>query len=463
MSQPTVILEAQRPTAAPPLLRPLLLLALPVIAEQLCHMVVGIVDTWLANNWRADKAAAATTAVGNVSYFLWFIGLIVAAIGTGSTALIARAKGARHRRLANSVTGQSVVAALVLGGVLSAVLYFSGPALVRLTRLEGDAQAFALSYLRLLTISLPFSTVMFVANACLRGAGDTLTPAIAMIIVDIVNAVFSYGLTFGRLGMPELGFDGIAIGTVIAYVVGGLLQFGVLVSGRGAVKLHWHRMRPHWHTMRRVLRIGVPSGMEGLLTWIAQFTIVVVINKLDEAHVSAAAHINAVKIESISYLPGFGFAVAATTLVGQALGRKDPSAAKRSAYLAYAIGGGMMTLLGLAFIFGGMTLSRWMLPDQPEIASLCARCLFAAGWIQAGFAAAMVFSGALRGAGDTVAVMLINLASTIGLRLAGVLVVVYGFGGGVVAVWYVLCVELMLRGLMLWGRFVSGRWKHVEV
>lgn len=462
MKAESVILQQPIPPRSS-LLRQLLFLALPVIAEQLCHMVVGIVDTWLANNWRTDKAAAATTAVGNVSYFLWFIGLIVAAIGTGSTALIARAKGARHRRLANSVTGQSIVAAAVLGAALSLVLYFAGPALIELTRLEGDARAFALSYLRLLTISLPFSTVMFVANACLRGAGDTFTPAIAMILVDVVNAVVSYALTFGRLGLPEMGFEGIAIGTVIAYIVGGVLQFGVLVSGRGALKLHLHRMRPHWQTMKRVLRIGIPSGMEGLLTWIAQFTVIIVINKLDANHLAAAAHINAVRIESLSYLPGFGFAVAATTLVGQALGRKDPAGAKNSTYLAYAIGGGMMTLLGVAFILFGDTMSRWMLPDQPQIAALCARCLFITGWIQSGFAASMIFSGALRGAGDTMAVMIINLASTIGLRLAGVLVAVYVLGGGLAPVWCVLAGELFIRGCMVWTRFAQGTWKHLEV
>ena len=194
---------------------------------------------------------------------------------------------------------------------------------MRISGLEGQAAAFALAYLKLLSFSLPFMTVLFAANACLRGAGDTLTPAIAMILVDVVNVVCSYGLTYGVWGFPRLGFDGIAAGTVISYVVGGVLQIVVMVSGLGGVRLHPHRMRPHWHTMHRILRIGLPSGAEGLFIWIANFVIVVIINRMDPSAVASAAHMNAIRIESISYLPGFAFAIAASTMVGQSLGMKD--------------------------------------------------------------------------------------------------------------------------------------------
>ena len=449
-------------SAGPSLRRQLMLLAAPVLMEQLFHTVVGLTDTWLANNL-PERATAATAAVGMVSYLLWFIGLIVGAIGTGSTALIARARGARHRRLANGVCGQSVVAALILGLFLAGALYAAAPAWISTTRLSPEASVFALSYLRMLTASLPFMTLMFVANACLRGAGDTLTPAIAMVVVDVVNVVFSFGLTYGAFGLPAMGFEGIAAGTVIAYVVGGVLQFVVLISGRGGVRLHLHRMRPHWLTMKRVLRIGVPSGAEGLLSWIAQYSVIIIINNIDRSNLATAAHMNAVKIESISFLPGFAFAMAAATMVGQSLGMKDAERARRATYQAYASAAVVMGLLGLVFIFAGRTLSDWMLPKQPAVAELTARCLFVAGFIQSGFAGAMVFSGALRGAGDTMVTMGLNLFSVIVVRLVGVIIVVYAFNQGIVGVWCVLCSELVVRGLLCWGRFEQGGWKKVEV
>jgi putative MATE family efflux protein len=456
-----------QPSDTRDLLRVVLALALPSLAEQIFNFIVGLTDTYLANNLPPqngrDIAPAATAAVGTISYLIWFIGLIVSAVGTGSTALIARAIGARHRRLANSVCGQSVSASFVLGLLLAVVLYAWAPTWIRATRLNGDAAAFALSYLRMLSWCLPFLTVMLTANACLRGAGDTLTPAISMIVVNLVNMAFSFGLTYGWWGLPRMGFDGIAAGTVIAYVLGGLLQFGVLVSGYGGVRLHWHRLAPHWHTLRRIFRVGVPAGVEGLLIWVAQFTIVIVINQMDRTNVAAAAHLNAVKIEAFSYLPGFAFATAAATLVGQSLGMKDPRRAKRGTYLTYAIGGGIMTLCGVIFILWGRTLALLMLPHQPEIADLTATCLFVAGFIQAGFAASMIFSGALRGAGDTVVVMGLNLFSTIVVRLLGVLIVVFVFKQGLVGVWCVLSAELLLRGLIVWLRFERGAWRHVEV
>lgn len=449
------------------LLRSVLILAIPSLAEQIFNFLVGLNDTWLANNLPKDNgrdiAPAATAAVGTISYLLWFIGLIVSAVGTGSTALISRARGARHKRLANSVCGQSISSSIVLGAFLGVVLYVFAKLWIALAGLTADGQIFALSYLRMLSYCLPCMTVLFVANACLRGAGDALTPAIAMVLVNIINMALSFGLTYGWWGLPKMGFDGIAAGTVIAYIVGGLLQFVVLLTGRGGLRLHWHRLAPHWHTLRRIFRVGIPAGVEGLLIWIAQFTIVIVINKMDNTSFAAAAHLNAVKIEAFSYLPGWAFATAAATLVGQSLGMKDPSRARRGTYLAYALGGGVMTLCGVAFILFGRYFAQWMLPNQPAIAELTAKCLFITGFIQAGFAASMIFSGALRGAGDTMVVMAINLFSTIVIRLAGALFVVFYLKMGLPAVWVILAGELFLRGIMAWARFEQGGWKHLEV
>lgn len=450
---------ATEPTSA--LFRQAALLAAPVMVEHLLHLAVGLTDAYMANHLPAD-AAAAGAAVGTISYFLWFIGLIVTAVGTGATAIIARAKGARHRSLANSVCGQSVTAATAMGLILSIIIFVFDDTLIAATGLTGKAPEYARDYLRMLCWSIPFSTLMFVANSCLRGAGDTLTPMLSMLVVDVINIGLTYGLTRGAWGLPMLGFDGIALGTVIAYIAGGVIQFFVLLSGRGGLRLYLHRLRPHWHTMKRVLRIGLPSGLEGLLVWCAQFAVVHVINSIDATNRVPTAHNNAVRIEGLSYMLGFAAAMAAATMVGQSLGMKDARRAKLSAYICYGIGGGIMTLWGLAFILFGGAFARWMSND-PEIARLTARCLFYTGFIQAGFAAAIVFSGALRGAGDTLAVMIINLASTVFIRFAGVLVVGWYLRLGLGAIWIVLCIELFARGLFVYLRFLHGGWKHAKV
>jgi putative MATE family efflux protein len=442
------------------LVHALIALAAPVLAEHALHIIVGLTDTYLANHLPTDKAEA-TAAVGTVGYIFWFIGLFAGAIGTGSTAIIAREVGARHRRRANSVCGQSMLFAAMLGVVLAVFLYVAAGPVITFTSLEGQAYTFALDYLRLLVPAVPFLVVMFVANACLRGAGDTLTPAISMIVVDVLNVIFSCGLTYGLWGMPKMGFEGIAIGTMIAYIAGGVLQVSVLLIGRGGIKLHLHRLRPHWRDMRRIVRIGVPAGLTDAINWIANFGLLKVVNRTEPLNVAAAAHINTVRIESISYMTGFAIAVAVATMVGQSLGMRSPRRAERVAYLGYAMGGGFMALVGVLFIL----FSRYpaaILADDPQVRDLTARCLMITGFCQAGFAAAIVFGGALRGAGDTFAVLLITMVSILTLRLGGVWLLGQ-YHQPLPVIWVVLATDLLIRGALIYGRFASGAWKRIKV
>jgi putative MATE family efflux protein len=220
-------------------------------------------------------------------------------------------------------------------------------------------------------------------------------------------------------------------------------------------------MRPHWVTLRRILRIGVPSGVEGVLTWGAQFVILNLINRVGGS-VSGASHAVAIRVESFSFLLGFAIATATATAVGQSLGMKDPRRATRAAWLGFRIGGGVMVAFGVLFVLRPHTFTS-ILASDPAVADLAAKCLVPAGFAQLGFAAAMIFGGALRGAGDTMNVMRITLASTFCLRLAGVLVVGGYFKMGVAAIWVVLCAELTIRGGLIFAHFSRGKWKHVQV
>ena len=438
---------------------------MPVLAEQVLHMFVGLNDTYLANHVERSasaKNAAAAAAVGTVSYILWFVGLISGAVGSGATAIIARATGAKHRSLANSVCGQAISAAMIVGLILWAIMWCFAGHLSVMTGLTGQGREFAVEYFRMLSISLPFLTAMFVANTCLRGAGDTLTPAITFIVVDIVNLVFSWGLTYGLWHMPAWGFEGIAAGTVIAYIFGGVTQLVVLLRGRGGIRLHVHRLAPHWHNLKRLLRIGLPAGFADAVQWIANFAIVIVINRMDPTLVSSAAHNNTVKIESLSYLAGFAFATAAATMVGQSLGMRDPHGASRSAYLAFLTSGGFMTLMGVAFILFGKYPARLM-SDDPQVIALTTRCLFITGFCQSGFAAAMIFGGSLRGAGDTYRQMFLQFASIVLLRFGGAMVMALVFHRGLTVIWVVFASELFVRGSLMFGRFQQGGWKRIEV
>src|SRR3954468_4167034 len=149
----TQVAMASRAEPAPAgdraLLRYLLVLAAPVVVEQVLSMTVGLTDVWLAGHLRT-RSADATAAVGSISYFLWLIGLITGTITAGSMAIIARAVGARHRSLANKVCGQSVTAAVLIGLLLAGVLFVLAEPVARMTGLPESSRPMALLYLQIL-------------------------------------------------------------------------------------------------------------------------------------------------------------------------------------------------------------------------------------------------------------------------------------------------------------------------
>jgi putative MATE family efflux protein len=456
------------------LLRSVFVLALPVVVEQWLHSFVGLTDTYLANHivLTADLSGealdaahaynrASAAAVGSVMYFLWFVGLLASSVGIGATALISRATGARHKRVASAVVGQTLLCAATVGLVFGALLVAVSPLIAPLTGLSADAQPLFVSYVRIIGWAMPLALIMMASASCLRGGGDTISPAIAVMIVDIVNAIVSFSLVRGWFGLPELGFTGIAIGTTSAYCVGAILQVLLLLRRNGKVRLFVHRLKPNLAVTKRILRIGLPSGAEMMLQWMANFGVLFVVNNLGNA--GAAAHLAAIRIEAFSFMTGMGFSVAASTLVGQSLGMKDVARARRCAYLAYGCGGGAMLIWGLGFIVAGPQIAALILQGDPEVVALTGMCLRITGVIQIGFAAAMIFGGALRGAGDTISVMIVNLASIIGVRLTLVLIVGRLLHASLPWIWVVLCSELMLRGALMFARFRWGPWHKVKV
>jgi Na+-driven multidrug efflux pump len=167
-------------------------------------------------------------------------------------------------------------------------------------------------------------------------------------------------------------------------------------------------------------------------------------------------------VESLSYMVSMAIATAVATLVGQSLGQRNSDRARRATYIAFALAAVVMAFWGLVFICFGRQLAG-VLITRPEATALAGRCLFITAFAQIGFAAVFVFGAALRGAGDTMMVMIINLASTIGLRLTAVLIVTLVFHKGLDAIWIVLSSELNIRGLLVYLRFRQGGWRHVRV
>jgi len=318
-------------------------------------------------------------------------------------------------------------------------------------------------YLGVLGISGPFSGAMFAVNAALRGAGDTRTPFLAMVVVNLVNMGLSWALVFAPAPWGGYGVAGIAAGTVGGWVAGLLTTVVLLGRGRDA-GLHWARasLRPHWETMVRILRVGAPQALEIAGMWLIHaFGIRIIAGLRDEG--ALGAHILAIRVESMSFLPGFAIATAAATLAGQYLGAGSKPMAERAVRVCWALAVGLMSLMGVFFVLARYQLVGWMAPGSALHVNLAAPLLVVCALAQPFFATCIVLKTAMRGAGATGTVMRWSFASMLFYRV-GVLWALSQVGSiTLTGVWIVLSVDLFTQALVFTWLHYRGDWLNARV
>jgi putative MATE family efflux protein len=430
-------------------------LALPATAEQLLSMTVNIVDTMLVGHLGASALAAVSLA----TQWTFMAMTLFTAVSTGATALIARSVGAGDWDTANRAVRQSLLIGLAFGLLATALaLPLARPA-VALMGAEPEALDQGETYLRIASIVFPLSALMFVGNACLRGAGDTRTTMAIMAVVNVLNIGVAWTAINGPLGLPKLGVAGSALGAAAGRGVGGLLSIAILLKGRSGLKLNPRGWRLDMDVVRRVLRVGLPTGGERMGMRLGMMVFMRVIAGLGT--VAVAAHAVALRAESFSFMPGFGFAVAGTTLVGQGLGARDPKRAERSGYLTYQMAVSFMAVMGLIFILFPRPLIG-LFTDDPAVVQTAVTPLRIVGFVQPLLAAAMVYPGCLRGAGDTRFPMYVTSATIWVIRVSAAAVLGLWLGMGLTGAWLGMAADLATRGIIFFLRFRGGRWKLMK-
>lgn len=431
-------------------------LALPAMGEQMLSMMVGIVDTYLVGH----LGAASLAAVGLANQWVMVAAMLFGAIATGATALIARFVGARERSQANEVLRQSMLLGVGIGAVATLLGTTLAEPAVRLLGAEEEVITLSASYLRIVASIFFFSTLMFIGNASLRGAGDTRTPLLVMLVVNVVNIAVAWTAINGPFGLPKMGVAGSAVGAATGRVIGSLFVMTLLLRGRSGIRLQLAGLRPDRELINRILRVGLPTGMEQLLFRSGHMVFARILAELGT--VSYAANQVAMNGWSLSFMPGFGFALAATTLVGQSLGAKDPEGAQQRGYTAYRLAATLMGSIGLLFLLFPAQIVGFFTND-PEVIEIGTLPLRMVGLIQPLLSATMVFPGALRGAGDTRFPMFVTGASIWLIRLPLAYLFALVLGWGLPGAWGALALDLCMRGLLNFLRFRGGRWKAVEV
>jgi putative MATE family efflux protein len=458
---------------SPGTFRPMLRLTMPVLLEQVLHLLVGLTDLWLAGNFLPGEAYVAAMTL--MIYALWLVGNIFGFVAIGSTAMTARFVGAGNREMANRVMNQSITtglvwAMLVMGIALPLAGYFP-----RMMGLEGLAAEAAHRYLVIELFVLPAVMIERIAVACLRGGGDMTSGLIVMAIVNAVNMATSYALCTGFGPLPELGWNGIAIGTAIGHVCGATILIALLAGGRAGFHLRLSVMQPDFDLIRRILRIGVPGGIDVVMVSICHLIYLRIILSLGD--IPAAAHGVAIQVEALGYMPGGAFQISAATMAGQYLGARDLVRARHSIVMACAVASAIMVAAGVVFYVAATPLASFFLGDRPGlVVPLAAQLLRVVAFAMAPLALVMVLTGALRGAGDTRWPLALNLIGVILVRVPLAIYLAHdaitlpllgmtisGAGLGVVGAWYAAVIDIIARALLLIGRFRHDAWQRIEV
>jgi|LSQX01.3.fsa_nt_gb putative MATE family efflux protein len=433
--------------------RTVLQIAWPIVLRTFLNTVVQMVDMIMVGKLGATALAAA--GLGNQAFF--FTISVVQAFSIGTTTLVAQAVGKNDMETAKKIAGQSLAAVLITTFLLSAIIVtFSRQIINGIVYFmpEKDLELINLAsqYLAIVGISISLRFTLLIVNAIFQGAGNTRTPLYLMILCNLVNVTGNYFLIFGVGPFPALGVQGAAIATCGAGLLAGGLGIGLLFSRFSPVRLQFKILEffsLQKQVISGVLSVGIPSAIEQAGIHVAQIAFSMIVASLGTMAI-AAQQITHTAF-TMTNLPGLGFSMAATTLVGQFIGAGKREQALKSGMETARLALICMLACGLLFIISPQSIIN-LFTKEAAVLELAHTPLILIGLAQPAMAYAASLTGGLRGAGDTLWAMYLTLLNTLGVRLLLTLSLVYT-GWGLTGVWAAMIVEIYLRGTFIFLRF----------
>lgn len=437
-------------------------LSMPAIVAQLSTIIMQYIDAAMVGSLGADASAS----IGLMATSTWLFWGLCSSAAMGFSVQVANRIGASDKNGAQTVLKQSVLPSLAF----SLCLCIIGLALGRYLpvwlggseSIAGDASA----YFMIFAASLPFLQINFLAGAMLRCSGNTLFPGIVNVGMCLLDVIFNALLIFPshelhifgiHIVIPGAGFGvaGAALGTALAEIVAGGVMVVYLWSYNKDLNLRGCTagFRTSLHCLKRAVKISTPLCGEHLLMCGAQVLITAIVAPLGT--VAIAANAFAVTAESLCYMPGYGIAEAATTLVGQSLGASRRKLARRFANITVLSGIAVMSVMGV-LMYVGAPLMMGIISPVHDIVEAGVEVLRIESFAEPMFAASIVAYGVFIGAGDTLLPSCMNLGSiwVVRLSLAALLAPVMGLRG----VWIAMAVELCFRGMIFLWRLRTDAW-----
>lgn len=439
-------------------------LSIPAILAQISSIVMQYIDASMVGRLGAN----ASGAIGLVSSTTWLFGGLCIAVTTGFTVQIAQAVGAGEEKNARNIMRQGLIIALCISALLALIAALISTPLPRWLGGEAAIQKMASQYFLVYMLGLPALQMNSIAGGMHQSSGNMRLPGILNVMCCVMDVFFNMlfifqtrsvqinSITFTMPGLG-LGVAGAALGTITAEAVTcAIMVIALLWKNRTLHLRKGEHLRFHRDTLARAVKIGAPVGLEQMVMCSAYVMSTKIVSPLGT--IAIAANSFAVTAESFCYMPGYGVQAAASTLVGQCVGAGQKQLSRRMAWITMGLGVSVMTVGGVLMYIAAPAMIGVLTPNE-EIRNLGAAVLRIEAFAEPFYAASIVASGALRGAGDTLVPSCMNFASMwcVRIPLAAILAPRVGLYG----VWIAMCVELCFRGILFTARLKRERWMRV--
>ncbi|MDK2743831.1 MAG: MATE family efflux transporter [Nitrospira sp.] len=430
--------------------RSVMVLAFPVTVSSLLQRAEGIVAVFLVGGLGATSIAA----VGLGQLLAFVATTLISGISVGTNVIVAQLWGARRRQDAGEAARHFLWLSFGVSLVLAGLGMAGNGFVMQQLGAEPAVIELALPYSTLIFLVIPCTVLIQVLSSILQGTGDTRTPMFAMIGVNILHVIVAYPLIYGRWGIPSLGLKGAAIAVGLAEATGTLyllLRCRPILKSSSTLRLD---------LIRSIWNVGASVSGERIVQQAGIFIYTKLV--LLYGTVAYAAHQVGLSIESLSFLPGYGLAIAAATMVGQSIGAGKYARAKLENWEANRIAIVLMACMGIIFFFFPYALLRAFTTDEAVI-ELGTMFLKIVALLQVPLALTMVLAGSLRGAGDTRFIMGATVIGMWGVRVPLALIAALWMRQSVLYIWVAMIADWTVRmGLLLW-RYRSERWRKIQV
>ncbi len=460
-----------------PLLKPLVILSLPIVLTNLLQVGYNLADTF----WVGRLGQPAVSALS----FSWAIVFLVISLSLGfsvaGTVLVAQHKGAGNLNRVGHVAGQTISLVVGVSLLFSVVGYLLAPWLLQLVGATPGTTEFgmAVDYTRTMFVGIPFVFSFFVFQSLLQGWGDTRTPLYLMafgvglnVIVDPFfilgfqdNALFSwFGLgglestLFAATGFTGFGVQGAAIATIVSRGIGAVIGIWLLLSGAVGIELSMGDFVPNPETIRRIFTIGAPASLE-ISTKALSVTILTALVAIAGAEAVAAYGIGT-RVTSMVVLPALGIARGVETVVGQNLGAGQVDRAKQGVRAAMGIVVGSFLLFSIGvFLFADVIIDVFVSGTGADtVVPIGAEYLRVVGVTYSFLGIFYVVQGGFRGSGRTRIAMVFAFIGFIVLRSALAYMLAVPLGWGATGIWYGEAASNVLMAGLAFGYFRRGTW-----